>query len=146
LYAPSSMATDIDKDWCTLPSLPSFSEMSSMSLGSYSSTETQVWIDGHPRGAFLANAIGRLLFELTYGTSGSERGNAALLPVFNGVFTKGLRVRGENGGMAIMGVPSQSNAAYLNNGEMMFYESSGALKLQFKGSSGVVTTYTLTAG
>ncbi|MEW5223353.1 hypothetical protein AB1Y64_28165, partial [Klebsiella michiganensis] len=82
----------------------------------------------------------------TYGTSGSERGNAALLPVFNGVFTKGLRVRGENGGMAIMGVPSQSNAAYLNNGEMMFYESSGALKLQFKGSSGVVTTYTLTAG
>ncbi|BDA55732.1 tail spike protein [Raoultella ornithinolytica] len=146
LYAPSSMATDIDKDWCTLPSLPSFSEMSSMSLGSYSSTETQVWIDGHPRGAFLANAIGRLLFELTYGTSGSERGNAALLPVFNGVFTKGLRVRGENGGMAIMGVPSQSNAAYLDNGTAMFYESGGVLKIQFKNAAGTVTTYTLTQG
>ncbi|KMK43041.1 tail spike protein [Klebsiella michiganensis] len=146
LYAPSSMATDIDKDWCTFPSLPSFSEMSSMSLGSYSSTETQVWIDGHPRGAFLANAIGRLLFELTYGTSGSERGNAALLPVFNGVFTKGLRVRGENGGMAIMGVPSQSNAAYLDNGTAMFYESGGVLKIQFKNAAGTVTTYTLTQG
>ena len=146
LYAPSSMATDIDKDWCTLPSLPSFSEMSSMSLGSYSSTETQVWIDGHPRGAFLTNSIGRLLFELTYGTSGSERGNAALLPVFNGVFTKGLRVRGENGGMAIMGVPSQSNAAYLDNGTAMFYESGGVLKIQFKNAAGTVTTYTLTQG
>ncbi|MGS4363078.1 tail spike protein [Klebsiella michiganensis] len=146
LYAPSSMATDLDTDWCTLPSLPSFSELSKMSLGSYSSTETQVWIDGHPRGAFLANAIGRLLFELTYGTSGSERGNAALLPVFNGVFTKGLRVRGENGGMAIMGVSSQSNAAYLDNGTAMFYESGGVLKIQFKNAAGTVTTYTLTQG
>lgn len=146
LYAPSSMVTDLDTDWCTFSSLPSFSELSNLSLGSYSSTETQVWIDGHPRGAFLKNAIGRLLFELTYGTSGSERGNAALLPVFNGVFTKGLRVRGENGGMAIMGVPSQSNAAYLDNGTAMFYESGGVLKIQFKNAAGTVTTYTLTQG
>ena len=122
------------------------SERSKMSLGSYSSTETQVWIDGHPRGAFLKNAIGRLLFELTLGTSGSERGNATLQPVFNGSFTNGLRVRGENGGMAIMAVPTQGNAAYLDNGTVMFYESSGELKLQFKDSSGAVTTYKLTAG
>ena len=146
LYAPSSMVTDLDTDWCTFPSLPSFSERSKMSLGSYSSTETQVWIDGHPRGAFLKNAIGRLLFELTLGTSGSERGNVTLQPVFNGVFTNGLRVRGENGGMAIMAVPTQGNAAYLDNGTVTFYESSGALKLQFKDSSGTVTTYKLTAG
>ncbi|QLK22127.1 tail spike protein [Raoultella ornithinolytica] len=146
LYAPSSMVTDLDTDWCTFPSLPSFSELSNLSLGSYSSTETQVWIDGHPRGAFLANAIGRLLFELTLGTSGSERGNAALLPVFNGAFTNGLRVRGENGGLAILGVPSQSNSAYLANGTAMFYESGGVLKIQFKNAAGTVTTYALTQG
>ncbi|MGX2933213.1 tail spike protein, partial [Klebsiella pneumoniae] len=87
LYAPSSMVTDLDTDWCTFPSLPSFSELSNLSLGSYSSTETQVWIDGHPRGAFLKNAIGRLLFELTYGVAGSERGNVSLRPVYGGLFT-----------------------------------------------------------
>ncbi|WP_448687024.1 tail spike protein [Klebsiella pneumoniae] len=146
LYAPSSMVTDLDTDWCTFPSLPSFSELSNLSLGSYSSTETQVWIDGHPRGAFLKNAIGRLLFELTYGTSGSERGNVSLLPVYGGAFVNGLRARGEYGGMAILGVGSQSNAAYLNPGEVQPYESGGVLKLQFKNAAGTVTTYTLTQG
>ncbi|HHQ2404710.1 TPA: tail spike protein [Klebsiella pneumoniae] len=146
LYAPSSMVTDLDTDWCTFPSLPSFSELSNLSLGSYSSTETQVWIDGHPRGAFLTNAIGRLLFELTYGVAGSERGNVSLRPVYGGLFTNGLRARGEYGGMAILGVGSQSNSAYLNPGEMLLYESGGVLKLQFKNAAGTVTTYTLTQG
>ena len=146
LYAPSSMVTDLDTDWCTFPSLPSFSELSNLSLGSYSSTETQVWIDGHPRGAFLTNAIGRLLFELTYGVAGSERGNVSLRPLYGGLFTNGLRARGEYGGMAILGVGSQSNSAYLNPGEMLLYESGGVLKLQFKNAAGTVTTYTLTQG
>ena len=146
LYAPSSMVTDLDTDWCTFPSLPSFSELSNLSLGSYYSTETQVWIDGHPRGAFLTNAIGRLLFELTYGVAGSERGNVSLRPVYGGLFTNGLRARGEYGGMAILGVGSQSNSAYLNPGEMLLYESGGVLKLQFKNAAGTVTTYTLTQG
>ena len=140
------MVTDLDTDWCTFPSLPSFSELSNLSLGSYSSTETQVWIDGHPRGAFLTNAIGRLLFELTYGVAGSERGNVSLRPVYGGLFTNGLRARGEYGGMAILGVGSQSNSAYLNPGEMLLYESGGVLKLQFKNAAGTVTTYTLTQG
>lgn len=74
------------------------------------------------------------------------RGNVSINPVYGGVEVKGIRVRGEYGGFAVHAVSSQSNAAYLNNGEVMFYESSGTLKLQFKGSSGAVITYTLTAG
>ena len=106
----------------------------------------QCSIFANPQPTILANPCGAVHFDLTYALSGSERGNVSLLPVYGGAEVKGLRARGEYGGFAIHGVSSQSNAAYLNNGEVMFYESSGALKLQFKGSSGAVITYTLTAG
>ncbi|EMV9400251.1 hypothetical protein AADU91_000658 [Klebsiella michiganensis] len=137
---------NINLDGTALNSQPRYPAKQNLRLGRTSSTDMQCSIFANPQPTILANPCGAVHFDLTYALSGSERGNVSLLPVYGGAEVKGLRARGEYGGFAIHGVSSQSNAAYLNNGEVMFYESSGALKLQFKGSSGAVITYTLTAG
>lgn len=137
---------NINLDGTSLNSQPRYPAKQNLRLGRISSTDTQCGIFANPQPTILANYCGAIHFDNTYALSGSERGNVSINPVYGGVEVKGIRVRGEYGGFAVHAVSSQSNAAYLNNGEVMFYESSGALKLQFKGSSGAVITYTLTAG
>lgn len=137
---------NINLDGTALNSQPRYPAKQNLRLGRTSSTDTQCSIFANPQPTILANYCGAIHFDNTYALSGSERGNVSINPVYGGVEVKGIRVRGEYGGFAVHAVSSQSNAAYLNNGEVMFYESSGTLKLQFKGSSGAVITYTLTAG
>lgn len=137
---------NINLDGTALNSQPRYPAKQNLRLGRTSSTDTQCSIFANPQPTILANYCGAIHFDNTYALSGSERGNVSINPVYGGVEVKGIRVRGEYGGFAIHAVSSQSNAAYLDNGTAMFYESGGVLKIQFKNAAGTVTTYTLTQG
>lgn len=134
---------NINLDGTNLPSIPAKPAKQNLFLGKISSTDSTCTIEANPRPTILPNASGRINFNLTLGSIGSEQGEVDIQGVYGGAFVKGMRARGDAGGFLIGGLANTFNSTILRVGEFCLYEKAGVLHVAAKLSDGTVVDKSL---
>jgi len=122
-------------------------KLSGVTLGTQSSTETDLGVDIHPRGPLLTNACARVGGHLQLGTDGAEVGYAYINGMIAGTKYHGVYALPQGGGTAALAVSDGTTTSGIlpTNSEMYFRQNSttGGLELVWKNSAGTSSTTSL---